>query len=219
MLTTRNKSQTGITLIELMISTALGVMLLGGAIAIYSDTVSASARSLHVSKINQDLQAIMEIMSSEIKRTGYLSTGAATGADTLVVENSGACVRYQYDINNSNSLTSADFRAFRYNSGSKSIEFKKESAGNCSGSTGWLALHNVRDIEITALTFTRNVSCYNLTQNAQNNPSCGAANNGDSLLSSYDLDIDITGNSKTETAITRTLSNTVKIRSGRYWTK
>ena len=222
---TAAKKQSGIGLIELMIASSLGVILLGGAIAMFSSTVATNARTMHITRLNQDMQAIMDVVSDEIKRAGFIDTvGKEYSSEVLLVESyngSNRCVRYAYDTNNSNSLSSSDFRGFRYNSSLRTLQFMQTNATACSGNDGsWVDINNTREIEITSVTFTRTKTCFNLTDNTStlsNTNACASSQSGDYATEHYTVDVNITGRLKSDTNIQKTLTNTIKIRSGRIW--
>ncbi len=63
--------QQGVTLIELMISLALGLLLMVALMSIYINTIGANADSLNVTRLNQEGVALMNVITSEIRRAGY----------------------------------------------------------------------------------------------------------------------------------------------------
>lgn len=111
------RRQSGLTLIELLIGMTVGVLVLGGASAVYLLTVRGAAETLHGTRLNQELRAVMEIMQLDIRRAGYwafpeaadpaqnpfqaqlggiqndLRTGQVTG------ETTDSCLTYSYDLN------------------------------------------------------------------------------------------------------------------------
>ncbi len=111
------RRQSGLTLIELLIGMTVGVLVLGGASAVYLLTVRGAAETLHGTRLNQELRAVMEIMQLDIRRAGYwafpeaadpaqnpfqaqlggiqndLHIGQVTGEAT------GSCLTYSYDLN------------------------------------------------------------------------------------------------------------------------
>ena len=72
--------QGGFSLIELMISLFLGSVLLAMLIGLYVAGVSNSAKSLKYSRLRTDLQSMLTIIESDIRRAGY------GGEDTLLVQ-------------------------------------------------------------------------------------------------------------------------------------
>lgn len=63
--------QSGISLIELMIGSAVGLIVLAGVLNFYLTTVETSADNLQMARLNQELRAVMDIMTRDIRRAGY----------------------------------------------------------------------------------------------------------------------------------------------------
>jgi type II secretory pathway component PulJ len=111
------KRQTGVTLAELLIGTAVGALVLVGISTTYVLGVRATAQNVAQARLSQELRAAMEIMQQDIRRAGYwsfpsdepsdpadnpfqrtldgidndLRTGAASG------EAAASCLLYAYD--------------------------------------------------------------------------------------------------------------------------
>ena len=63
-------TQTGLSLIELMIGSVVGLIVIAGVTKIYLTTVAGSSDVLQQSKLNQEMAALMSIMSNDIRRSG-----------------------------------------------------------------------------------------------------------------------------------------------------
>lgn len=62
--------QEGFSLVELMISLVAGLIVVGGVTSVYLSTIQSSATTLKQSKLNQELSALMAVMSNDIRRAG-----------------------------------------------------------------------------------------------------------------------------------------------------
>jgi type IV pilus assembly protein PilW len=139
----RNKtSQLGFTLIELMISLALGAIVISGLISVYVATVVSSYDTIAMSKLSQQTTALVNIMTSDIRRAGYwgnasididrspavnpFSTSGVTAlglldsiaGNTVIAGNSattGTCIAYTYDVDEDGVLDNEDIVGFRLN--------------------------------------------------------------------------------------------------------
>ncbi len=60
----------GFSLIELMVAMVAGLVLIGGALAVFTDTLRTNADNLAVTKLNQELRAVMDVMLSDVRRAG-----------------------------------------------------------------------------------------------------------------------------------------------------
>jgi len=104
--------QSGFTLIELMISITLGLITIAAATAIYILIFSGSVNAIRSSKLNYDIDALMTLITTDLRRAGYWG-GAISGsdpkdnpftqADTDIAIN-GQCVTYTYDVDSDGSL-------------------------------------------------------------------------------------------------------------------
>lgn len=101
----------GYSLVELMISIAVGLIVTGGITAIFATTLKNNADTLKMTRLNQELRGIMDIMVRDIRRAGYCGTpgGCAANPFTAAGGNNlrfndnglatqGSCITYTYDV-------------------------------------------------------------------------------------------------------------------------
>lgn len=121
------KKQQGLTLIEIMISLALGIFIIAATLQVYIGTIKSSSDTIKSARLNHDLAMAMSLMSNDIKRAGYWG-GAIIGAANLLNNSftrattdikifnlaspttaltaaAGDCILYSYDANSSGALT------------------------------------------------------------------------------------------------------------------
>lgn len=134
--------QSGVSLIELMIGMLVGLIVVGGVATVYVATVQSSGQTLRSSRLNQEMGALMQIMTNDIRRAGFW--GAATadtvdenpfsveGQTALSVRDvgtnadagntgSGDCILYSYDLNIDDDVDTTD------TGGSELFGFKLDS--------------------------------------------------------------------------------------------
>lgn len=63
--------QAGIGLVELLLGMLVGMLLLGGLISVYVSTSKANADNLKLARLNQEVRAMMGLMTRDIRRAGY----------------------------------------------------------------------------------------------------------------------------------------------------
>ena len=63
--------QRGLTIIELIIGLAVGLLVVGGAITMYIQAISSSNDTLRSSKLNQEISALMAVIIDDVRRAGY----------------------------------------------------------------------------------------------------------------------------------------------------
>jgi len=141
-LITTRKRQHGLTVVEILVGMAVGVIVIGGAVMVYASTVSASSATLRTSKLNQEVGTLLLVITSDVRRAGFW--GSITGttfnqnpfnqanATALVViddmasntiqpaTGQGSCIVYAYDAtylpgNVAGVLESTDLFGFRLN--------------------------------------------------------------------------------------------------------
>lgn len=142
MLNRSTEAQRGVTLVELLIGMAVGIIVVGGAVGIYVSTVQGSSITLKSSKLNQETSALLHVMVNDIRRAGFWGNVDPSslnanpfnvqGATALVVRDDmandavqaatgqGSCITYAYDAtylpgNVAGTLESTDLFGFRLN--------------------------------------------------------------------------------------------------------
>jgi len=154
----RNFKQQGLSLIELMVSTAVGMIILAGVSSVYMSTLTSTSSTLKNSKLNQELSTLMSIMTSDIHRAGVWGTNDFTapqsnpfsqinsttlevvysmGNDNPIPEANytadvGNCIVYTYDANLDAVLDNTDIMGFRLNSGVVEMRQSGDVVNNAS---------------------------------------------------------------------------------------
>ncbi|QZA76444.1 hypothetical protein K4H28_08785 [Deefgea tanakiae] len=75
------KRQTGISLIEILVSTAVGLLLLSAAASVAISSLSSNKNSLINGKAAEDLQTMMNTITRDVRRAGY-NFNAELGTET-----------------------------------------------------------------------------------------------------------------------------------------
>ncbi|MDP1650284.1 MAG: hypothetical protein Q8M01_19065 [Rubrivivax sp.] len=98
------RASAGISLVELMIGIAVGLVVLVGLSSVYVNSVRGGRAATASNQLNQELRALMDIMVNDIRRTGHWSTpalgveNAFMAATTQpVIGGGGSCILYSYD--------------------------------------------------------------------------------------------------------------------------
>ncbi|HEX7060836.1 MAG TPA: prepilin-type N-terminal cleavage/methylation domain-containing protein [Woeseiaceae bacterium] len=141
-LTPSRVRQQGVTLVELLIGMAVGLIVIGGAIAMYVSSVHSSSETLKSSKLNQEISTLLHVIVDDVRRAGYWGTPdmdelsknpfSQQGATALLVRDDmvndaaqpatgqGSCLVYAYDAtylagNVPGVIESTDLFGFRLN--------------------------------------------------------------------------------------------------------
>jgi type IV pilus assembly protein PilW len=63
--------EAGVTLIELLVSMALGIVIIGALVMVYTSGSSATRNAQAQQQMNEDAQMALDVLSQELRRTGY----------------------------------------------------------------------------------------------------------------------------------------------------
>ena len=69
--------QSGVTLIELMIGLLIGLFITGGVLSVYIAISQSSSETLKQARLNQEMSAIMNVITNDLRRAGYWEDAAA----------------------------------------------------------------------------------------------------------------------------------------------
>lgn len=180
MLDQKKTAQGGFGLVEMMVAITVGlfVVLAGGSV--YLASVSSSADTTRMTRLNQDMRTILDIMVQDIHRAGYWGgaepgtsnnpfTSRTTGAGTdLFISADNSCILYSYDVNQDGAVAAdgSEFFGFRYNSAAQEVEVLNATTSpdtsavtDCSA-LSWLPLNRSSEVIVSSLTFsTENSRC------------------------------------------------------------
>ena len=188
------QQQKGMTLIELMISIALGMAVISMVIVVYIGTVTNNVTTLKTTKLNQELSTLMGVMVNDIRRAGYSFGLTPTdptanifnvfGTTSLTViknvdnpstiiplgpialgDTNGECILYTYDRSNNGAAEASEFFGFRLFKGAVQMRISGSNTINCNLNADVWTTVTSSDIVITALQFDRQSSaCINTAE-------------------------------------------------------
>ena len=238
------RKQAGLSLIEVMISLVIGLILLAAIISIYGVVVRGSSDTLRSARLNHDMEAAMNLMANEIRRSGYwrnatvnansLLNPFASGTANINIATAG-CILYSYDANDAdgendssgdsnpgNDIENDEYYGFKLSNGAIMMRLSitdPASAGGCNHGI-WENITDENQLNITGLTFASNVTldnrCLNFTSTAR---TCSTALTGDDLAEKRIIEISMTGNLVSDPSVTHTLKSRVEVRNNRLYTK
>lgn len=224
-------TQPGFSLVELMISIAVGLLVLAGVTTMFAHNVKASGDTLKMARLNQELQAVMSLMTRDLKRAGYwgnASSAIGTGTPntnpfTLDTpgnysgEPANSCITFRYDMDGDGNVdlgptdgsagppktNDADERlGFRLRSGA--VETRGRGT-DCAGGW-WEDITDTVTTEITGLNFAL----------AARNADIDGPGPGASRIVVREVTITLRGRLRKDTAVERTLQNTVRVHNDFY---
>ena len=159
----------GFTLIELMVALVLGLVVVGGVMGVFMSTYQANAQNIKAVRLNEEMRAIMSLMSRDIRRAGTrdlawrltlgtdnpFSTATAWKVSNMSGAAANSCVRLAYSISNDNGADNANQFGYRLNATTGSIEAYNHNASQwkCDG-TNWQPVTDAKIAWIRSLVFT-----------------------------------------------------------------
>jgi len=211
----------GFTFVELLIALGINVILLAGLITIFMANISHYKITLKEKKLEQTLQTIATIMTNEIRRAGYWSLANTdlgsgqnnnpfmTAATDITINGSNNCILFGYDQNNDGSLpaisSAVDDERYGFRLINQSIQARPPGAAfDCSAaSTAWDNMSDSNIIQITALSFILNTITRTISGST-------------SSIAIRSVDISLTGRLTSDTSITKTITQHVRIRNDKF---
>ena len=136
-------------------------------------------------------------------------------ANDVTLSADGTCLQYAYDRNGDSTVDANERFAFRKNGTAIEMYAGSGTAPNCSTGAGSWETVSGDTIEITGLTFSTSAAqCLNLSTGVT---SCTTPTptSGNVLLTLREVDITLTGRLAANTAVTRTLTENVRLRNDR----
>lgn len=184
-----HKQQAGVTLVELMIGLLVGLIVVAAGINIFTTSIRGQTDNINLTRLNQDMRAMMDIMARDIRRAGFVTSDPGTnfaslqnnpffddttsGATTdIVIYSVGGCIVYAYnrddDTNNDgvtdetpSAVDSNERLGFRLSNSELDMRLSGATNENCTDGS-WQSITEP-EVEITALTFTLTSTTLNVT--------------------------------------------------------
>ncbi len=152
------KRQLGVTLVELLVATAISLIAIAGMVALMSSTLGATSTTVTTARLSSELRAARQIISRDIRRADYSDDfatciGSGDAGACLEVpktlsytETDASCISFRYERNGAQ-----QFSAVRLNTTTGALEFRSDAA-SCDDSNNWEALNDPEVITVTRFT-------------------------------------------------------------------
>jgi type IV pilus assembly protein PilW len=212
----------GFTLIELLVVLLITGILLSSLISTYLSIAQKDREAMDTMRLDQSLQSAMSLMASDISRAGFwanASSGAKTGTNSnpfmtngVTINATNDCILFTYDRDGDGALPSvgsgSDDEQYGFRLMNYAIQGRPSGAAfDCATSASdWENITDPNVVKITQLNFSR-------TSNAVDIDGVGA---GTSTISVSTVTITLTGQLASNASVSKTLTNTVKIRNDKY---
>lgn len=208
-----SKQQAGLSLIELMIGILVGLIVVAGAVNVFTGNLRSSSQNISLSRLNQDLRAMMDIMARDIRRAGFVTSRPEIAEHAQALRNNpftvpgdtdvtilnfdggtNNCILYAYnrDVESNDGTASVETPpavdtnerlGFRLQSTTGQLQMRRSGTANDDCTNGIWESITEPDVEITALTF--NLTSRSLNATAMT-PRMQNTNPADDLCNSTD---------------------------------
>lgn len=206
----------GLTLVELMVGLAVGMLVLVGAMTIMVSLQSTSWRLMVETRLNQDLRAAADVVARDLRRGGYWGNAingtlavAATGATqqnpySLASGSTanGMVYRFSRDATENDVLDAAEQFGFRLNDGVLQMQ---------TASGVWQDLTDSKNLSMTAFTVAPRETALPLGNLCAKVCAAGTPNCPTTTVRSYV--IGLTGRAVRDSAMVRSMSLSVRVRN------
>jgi len=220
------QKSTGFTLIELLIGLTLGLMVIASTLTLYVITTRSSSDLLHSTRLNHDLETIMQIMTHDIRRAGYQG-GTLSVISDLKIDDSGsyldACILYSYYDDHDIDPTKHKIKYYGFKRKDNAIALRQSDTYFDCNSNYWEKVTEENVTQITGLTFSDAKSqCFNATATntgTSTGPCTTLANNGvddtadpgDSITKISHITISLSGALAQDSTVTKRLDASVTV--------
>jgi prepilin peptidase dependent protein B len=203
----------GFSLVEMLIALVVNVILMFALITVFSSNIGNYTAVSNSEVLMQQLQAALQLMTNDIRRAGYWSNASndissgqnnnpfMAAATDVSVNATNNCILFTYDHNGTGTLPAIS--RFRLNG--QTLQTRPFGAAfSCTAAaSAWENVTNPAIVQITNLSII-------LTPT---NVPVGATSNYMILRS---INISITGQLASNTSVTKTLTQHVRIRNDKY---
>lgn len=209
------------SIVELLVGVAVGMFLMIGAISLFVANITNSRKLLVEARLNQDLRATADLITRDIRRAGYwgnalngtIVTGTATAPPVnpyiAVAPNStSSTITYTYsrDVTENNTVDANEQFGFRLSGGAIQMQTSNGT---------WQTITDTNVMTITAFTIgiTPNTSTVVDVRDA-----CPSTCTGSSCptLAVRSYTFVLTGQSTSDSAVSRTMQTTVRVRNDQF---
>jgi len=239
--------QRGMSILELLVGVAVGLVVVAGAVKLMVDTLGSDRQLLLETRVNQDLRAAADFIVRDIRRAGYWENAirgvfSTTGSGTVVtnpyrdISLASNVIGYRYGRKEDNpsmynTVEPVERSGFCLRSGV--LEFRNGADDDDCTNNTWQPITDPKVVTITDFTITspgvRVVELYSycvcLTRiRPDGEPECRAADFLTGALAAKrptmsirQYDIVLAGQSATDATVQREIRETVRVRNDRLY--
>lgn len=158
----------GFSLVELLVGMVAGLVVVAGTVGLVTAVLASNSQTIKAARLNQDLNAMMAIMVSDLRRAGYNVVSGGTLIPFLYADDSSldvttSCLSYLYENDGLQNY------AFRRTANAIFAHVEElddlddaDKLSCASLTSGGNPLNDTNEIEITGFTVTDSSQCLDL---------------------------------------------------------
>lgn len=211
----RRSVQRGLSILELLIGVAIGMVVISGASMLFASNVTSSRLLLAESRLNEDLRNAVDLLTRDLRRAGYwggaIKGTIAIGGTSATKENpyrvtSGADHELNYHFSRENGTDDDALAA------SETFGFRlHDNALQMQAGTGWTDVTDKQTVKVTRFTVTPSERQVSLGDVCPTVCTIGTPNCPVATVRSYAVYLE--GESVRDASIKRSLRSTVRVRN------
>lgn len=174
--TLRISAQSGLGLVEMLVSVALSLMAVTVMVILMANTLGTGSETIQMSRLSQELRASIQLMSRDLRRanyhSGYLNCfanfncrndlGIAAYVNTININAAGNCFWYWLDRDGDADLSNDAVGGYRFSTvggiGVLQMRIAGNAAANCDDPAGWELITDPDTIDITSFNISNSDS-------------------------------------------------------------
>ena len=205
--------QRGLSLVEMMVGVAVGLIVVAAAATLTSTQLGDNRRLLIETQLQQDLRASMDIITRELRRTGAQREAVALSG--IWYPNATQVYANEFAVNAAaDAATPVSSFPFSYQPGPGTSDFGFELVGSVLKSRiggVWQELTDGNVLEVTAFTVAPRPGT--LVKVPCPKPCADGTAGCWPTIGVREVDVSITGRARSDNAVVRTVSSTVRLRN------
>jgi type IV pilus assembly protein PilW len=228
-------TQRGMSVIELLVGVAVGLIVLAGAVKLMSDTLGSNRRLLLETRVNQDLRAAADLIVRDLRRAGYWNNAVSgmfsTTGSTAPAPNphrqidlASNVIKYSLALDSDDTVGATEWAGYRLNEGVLEFLGSRDDAGDTEQ---WQPLTDPKVVRVTTLTISplatpRVVELYTycacltrLTCTAADFQTSGPYESTRPRMTIRQFDIVVAGEAVHDPAVRREIRQSVRVRNDR----
>jgi prepilin peptidase dependent protein B len=221
----QNHYQRGFTLVELMVGLVISLIILSFTLTAYLAIDKNNRTSINTMQLDYELRRSLSLMVDDIRRAGYwglaqsnLGSGVNSNpfmaADTDIQIPSSSCILMTYDFNSDGTLPTLNTAGgdkrfgYRLSNGVLQTRIVPSATFNCA-SADWADMIDSKNIRISALSFS-------FSPNPPVSVNVFGTGTGTATITVRNVAISITGTLTSDPTVSRTLTETVRVRNDKF---